>query len=67
MIELDVDKGSLEFKDPISLDEFSKAMHHFNKMYKLLFKKNAMYKDFTDFLTTCDGVKVTPGLKEKTK
>lgn len=65
MIELDVENGSISFKRPLSLSDFSKAMTHFNKMYKLMFGVNASYKDFTDFLSTCKDVTLTPGIKEK--
>src|SRR5665213_1448639 len=44
MIELDVDKGSIHFKKPLTLSDFSKAMSHFNKAYKLLFSKDCSYK-----------------------
>jgi hypothetical protein len=64
MIELDVDKGSIEFKESLDLGDFGKAMGHFNKMFKLLFKRDAMYTDFTDFLATCEGVRVIPGIKD---
>jgi len=67
MIELDVDKGSIHFKKPLTLSDFSKAMSHFNKAYKLLFSKDCSYKQFTDFLATCDDVELTPGIKEGSK
>ncbi len=63
MIELDVGAGSIQLKKPIDLGDFGKAMGHFNKMFKLLFEVDARYTDFTDFLATCDGVKVIPGVK----
>ena len=67
MIDLSTDNGSIEFKNPVDIGDFGKAMHHFNKMWKLLFGKEAAYKDFTDFLSTCEGVKVTPGIKLNAK
>lgn len=65
MIELEVDKGSVQFKKPIELGDFGKAMGHFNKMFRLLFGVDASYKDFTDFLATCEGVNIIPGVKVK--
>jgi hypothetical protein len=67
MIELDVNNGSIQFKKPVDIGEFGKAMAHFGKMWKILFGTDASYKEFTDFLATCDGVKLIPGVKEKTK
>jgi hypothetical protein len=41
----------LRFKTTITLTDLSKAMGHFNKLFKIFAKRSATYKEFTDFLT----------------
>ena len=63
MIELDNEKGTLEFKRKISLDQFSKALGQYNKLVRLFGGRDATYKEFTAWLIANDFVNHTPGVK----
>lgn len=54
----DKDGRSISFKQPVGLDKFGKALGHFEKMFKILSGRSAMYTDFTDWLITQDFVEV---------
>jgi hypothetical protein len=54
----DNDGRSITFKKPVGLDQWSKALGHFDKMFKILSGRTAMYKDFTDWLVQQDFVEV---------
>ena len=40
----------LHFKKNVSLTDFTKAMGHFNKLFRIFAKRDATYVEFTAFL-----------------
>lgn len=52
------DNQMLHFKKNISLTDFTKAMGQFNKLYKTFAKRDATYKEFTNFLVAQGFVEV---------
>lgn len=55
---------NLTFVRDVSLDDYSKSMKHFNKLFRIYAGRDAKYQEFTQFLIDNDFVTVGEEIKE---